>query len=198
MDVFPVLMGPNNTRLLVEELRGSETTWTIASHDAGRHPNVVLRREGNRGNVPLLMERADGEALDADRARLEAADMIEMLLDVSLRPKRPGIGARLLLAAVKAMADREGRRIDVHARGPWLPLRIHQRDDGPPPFGPRTLDAWNLACAPGLRVSSRIGGMSGTFVGSPRILDHSPEEPVAHDPLAIMRTIGELTDLIEN
>ena len=158
----------------------------------------MMERSHWQGSIPLLMERADGADLDVDRARHEAADAIEMLLDRSLRPTHQGIGARLFLTTVRHMLHEMRRTADVHARGPWLPPRVHARDGGPPPFGPATLTAWNLACAPGLRVSSRMRNSPGTFVGSPRSLHFSADEFLERDTVGVMRTMPALMELVRD
>jgi hypothetical protein len=201
MDVIPVRLGPNRTRRLVELLRDPALDWRLRAGGDACHPSARLVPDKDQlllaqtTCTPIVMERRDAGGMDADQARREAAEMIEMTLDVSLRPATSGIRTRPFLAAVGHMAETMGRRIDVHARGPWLPVRICVKDDGQPPFGPATLASWNEACAPGLQVTSDLRSRT-TVVGSPQSVHASsgtwPECPT----IDLMRTIALLEELV--
>lgn len=199
MDVVPVSMGPNATARLIERIRDDQHPWTLRASADAQHPSTTIESDpvktmevpGRRSRI--VMERAD--RIDLDTARRDAAAMISMLLDVSIRPVHDGIPARMFLATVCAMLDRMERRVDVHARGPWLPIRICVKDDGPPPFGPATLAAWNAICAPGLQVTHDLPRRR-CVVGSPQTVHASPKTRHTTPIVDLMRTIPILEDLI--
>lgn len=201
MDVIPVRLSPNTTRRLLERLRGSDLSWDLRSGGDACHPTTrlvpdkieLMRQQASC--TPVVMERPDFADLDVDQARYEAGNMIDLVLDPSRRQHREGIGARQFLGALRIMAQQIGRSLDVHARGPWLPVRICVKDAGPPPFGPATLAAWNQACAPGLQVTNNLRNRT-TVIGSPQSVHASPDTWPVCQPIDAMRTIGLLENLV--
>lgn len=199
MEVIPISMGWKTTLRLVERLRDDAYPWRTKTSGDQHHPATILESDpvkamqGGTGNACILMERDDRP--DTEQARRDAATMLSMLVDTSLRPVSQGIGSRVFLATVFEMLDRMGRRADVHALGPWLPIRICVKDDSPPPFGPATLAAWNAACAPGLQVTSDLRRRR-CVVGSPQTMHNVPSTRHPIPIVELMRTIPLLQDLI--
>ena len=154
-----------------------------------RHPFVAIAREGH---LSIRMERTDDPEDDA--AVAEAADLLEHCSESPFGfPDGP---VAVLLRATELLLQERGRRADVHAPGPWLPMRLCPTDGGPPPFDQATLAAWSGLAPPSLIATSHPATLSLRIM-APQLVAGSKTAVPTPGPVDLMRTVRTMRTAVQ-